>query len=201
MKVTVIIPVWNQEDLIQRAIRSVPDTDDVELIVIDDCSTDRTGERIQEIRKEGRQFFHFTNQIHMGVAYTVNRGYDYAQGEYVVVLGSDDYFLKFNFLKALYQLDGTDMVYFDLEVNDGTVWHVTQKNRREICGSVKFIRRKFLGASRCPEDKMAGEDKVLNERLLAKDPTEKFTGIRVKHYNFPREGSLSDLARKGIIPL
>ena len=48
-------------------------------------------------------------------------------------------------------------------------------------------------------DAETGEDKPFYEELLSKNPTEKFTHLVVKHYNHPRENSLTDLVRKGII--
>ena len=48
IKLSVVIPVYNQEDLIVRAIESVPKRDDVEIIVVDDGSTDNTSANIFE---------------------------------------------------------------------------------------------------------------------------------------------------------
>ena len=42
MKVSVIIPVYNQEELIIRCLDSIPKRDDIEIIVINDGSTDKT---------------------------------------------------------------------------------------------------------------------------------------------------------------
>ena len=39
---SVIIPVYNQQDLIIKAINSIPVRDDLEIIVVDDASTDKT---------------------------------------------------------------------------------------------------------------------------------------------------------------
>jgi glycosyltransferase involved in cell wall biosynthesis len=129
------------------------------------------------------------------VGYTINRGYDRAVGEYVVALGSDDYFYTDVFEQAMEELDGTDMVYFNLRTNNGEIWELTPNNKRELCGSTKFMKRSFLGDARCP-DKRVAEDLDLYMELLKKNPTEKFTNLTVKHYNFPREGSLTNLNHK-----
>lgn len=200
-KVSVIIPVWNQESLVERAIRSVPKRNDVEIIVIDDGSTDDTPIVLRTILEEELGNFNFIclfNEENRGVGYTVNKGYDYASGEYLVNLGSDDYFYTENFEKAMEELDGTDLVYFDLKVNDGTVYKLNDSNKQFYCGSTKFMRRAFVGDTRCPEIR-AGEDRYFYDELMKKNPTEKFTNIVVKHYNFPRKGSLMDLSIKGIL--
>ena len=90
------------------------------------------------------------------------------------------------------------MVYYDLKINDGTIFHLSQETKQNYCGSTKFIKKAFLGSTRNPELK-AREDFFFYQELLKKNPTEKFTNLVVKHYNFPRQGSLTDLACKGEI--
>ena len=40
--VSIIMPVWNQEELVIRALDSIPDRDDLEVLCINDGSTDKT---------------------------------------------------------------------------------------------------------------------------------------------------------------
>ena len=201
IKLTVIIPVYNQEHLVIKALDSIPNRNDIEVIVIDDGSTDDTWKVLQEYHKQTTllNFVLLYNNENKGVAYTVNKGYDKAKGEYVVLLGSDDYFITEDFIKALDLLDGTDLVYFNLRVNDGSIWRLKPTNKNSLCGSVKFMRRAFIGDTRNPENKKAGEDYYFYKNLLLKHPTEKFTDITVKHYNYPRVGSLTNLAIKGAL--
>lgn len=198
MKVSVVIPVYNQESLIERAIRSIPRRDDIEIIVVDDGSTDDTWNKLVTIGIElnDPNFIVLHNRKNMGVGYTVNRGLDIADGEYIVLLGSDDYFYTDEFLKAMEQLDGTDLVYFDLKVNDGSIFKLTEESKRNLCGSTKFMRKEFVGDTRNPDIRQ-GEDWFFYDELLKKNPTERFTNLIVKHYNFPRKGSLTDIAVNG----
>lgn len=198
MKVSVVIPVYNQESLIERAIRSIPLRDDIEIIVVDDGSTDDTWNKLVTIGIElnDPNFIVLHNRKNMGVGYTVNRGLDIADGEYIVLLGSDDYFYTDEFLKAMEQLDGTDLVYFDLKVNDGSIFKLTEESKRNLCGSTKFMRKEFVGDTRNPDIRQ-GEDWFFYDELLKKNPTERFTNLLVKHYNFPRKGSLTDIAVNG----
>lgn len=198
MKVSVVIPVYNQESLIERAIRSIPRRDDIEIIVVDDGSTDDTWNKLVTIGIElnDPNFIVLHNRRNMGVGYTVNRGLDIADGEYIVLLGSDDYFYTDEFLKAMELLDGTDLVYFDLKVNDGSIFKLTEESKRNLCGSTKFMRKEFVGGTRNPDIRQ-GEDWFFYDELLKKNPTERFTNLLVKHYNFPRKGSLTDIAVNG----
>lgn len=192
IKLSVIIPVYNQENLILKALDSIPERDDVETIVVDDCSTDYTVLNVMKWKMEhqNKKVEVLRNEKNYGVGYTVNRGLDKAKGEYIVLLGSDDYFYTAMFNVAMEELDGSDLIYFNLELNDGTIWELNNKTKYDYCGSTKFIRKEFLGYTRNPNMR-AREDWYFYQNLMEKKPSEKFTNITAKHYNFPRKGSLT----------
>lgn len=198
-KVSVLIPAYNAAETIKKCLASIPDRDDIEVLVYDDGSTDDT----EDIAFEGLQSCHLTGEVlgdctNYGVAYAVNRLLDAAKGEWVVLLGSDDWLLTDAFNKVVDMLKPTlDLVYFNLEINSGEVWRLTEETKGNCCGSVKFMRREFVGDTRCDEDYKAGEDYYFYCKLLNKHPREAFANITAKHYNYPREGSLSDRQRRG----
>ena len=201
IKISVIIPCFNQEELVTKAVDSVPKHDNIEIIVIDDGSTDNSWNNLLEYRNKHPEMLNLIllyNEENKGVAYTVNRGYDVARGEYVVLLGSDDYFYTNAFEQITNELDGTDLVYFDVRINNGEEWSLNNDTKILLCGSYKFMRRAFIGDTRNPI-KITGEDRPFYYELLAKNPTEKFTHIIVKHYNHPRDNSLTDMVRKGLL--
>ena len=145
--------------------------------------------------KDNSKYYHRTSTLHRwepnrGVAKTMNLGFSLSQGEYIVSLSSDDYYVT-DFEQFRPYLDGkNDLVYFDLQTNDGDVWRLNDKTKKLYVGAVKFIRREFLGDIKVPNLKYK-EDQPFSEQLYAKEPKEIFTGIVLKHYNWPREGSLS----------
>jgi glycosyltransferase involved in cell wall biosynthesis len=197
--VTIIIPVYNQKDLIIRALDSIPVREDIEVIVVNDASTDGTLENVlfYKFKHPEMDIKIKSNVENKGLGYTKNIGYANAIGQYVNQLDSDDYLYTDEYIKVLEQLDGTDIVYMNLASNDGTIFKLSPETQKGYCsGAARFIRREFLGDSRCP-DIRGGEDWYLNEELQKKPHTDKFTGIVGYHYNFPREGSLYDLMVKG----
>ena len=200
-KLTIIIPTYNRAELLKRALDSVPLSKEYQVIVIDDGSSDNTWGVITNWLKENQGKINDKSDIikferNWGVAHAMNLGFIMAEGEYIVSLSDDDYFMR-DFADFMPYLDGNnDLVYFDLEINDGSIFHVDEKSKQEYVGAVKFIRREFLGNTRIPDLKFR-EDYPFSQELYAKNPKEVFTGIVLKHYNFPHEGSLTWQACNG----
>ena len=196
-KLSIIIPLYNQEDLIIKALDSIPLNDEIEIIIINDASTDKSKENVLKyIQDSDKDIKLFNNKENKGVGYTKNIGIEKSEGEYIIELDSDDYFYTEEFLKCIYELDGTDIIYFDLKINDGSIFHLNNQTKKGYCGNTKFIRKEFIKNIRYREIR-AGEDWYFYNELLKNNPSEKFTNLIIKHYNYPREGSLSWKVRKG----
>ena len=177
------MPLYNQERLFKIGLDSIPPREDIEIIVIDDGSTDDSLEEVRNYQLTSpKNITVLRNERNMGVAYSVNKGFDHAKGEYIVLLGSDgDYFVDLD--NALNCLE-TDLVYFQLQINSGEFLETKS-------GSSKFMRREFIGDTRCPLIKNC-EDNEFYSLLVKKNPTESYLNrnIMYKHYNYPRRGSL-----------
>lgn len=197
IKVSVLIPVWNQQELVIRCLDSIPKRDDVEIIVCDDASTDNTWHNLQEYVKTHTKVKLLQNKTNRGVSYTLNRLMDKAQGEYFDLVGSDDYFYTEAFIKSLDELDGTDMIFYQTSNNYGMV----ELNEHNKCGSFKYMRREFMKGYRNDEFRIAGEDYHLWQKILKANPTIKILDLKVKHYNYPREGSLCWQLNQGLVDL
>ncbi len=91
-KVSVIIPTFNRRDFLKEALESLFSQTyrDFEIIVVDDGSTDGTGEMIE---KEYRNI-KYIYQENRGPSAARNRGIKEAAGEYITFLDSDDLWLK-----------------------------------------------------------------------------------------------------------
>jgi len=92
--VSVIIPAYNAENYIEKAIQSVLEQTypNFEVIVIDDNSTDRTVDVVREFRDERIKLL--VNEQNMGPSYSRNRGIIEAKGEWIALLDSDDWWDK-----------------------------------------------------------------------------------------------------------
>jgi len=92
-KVSVIIPTYNSEKYIIESIQSVLNQTytNIEIIVIDDGSTDKTGELISSLKKENIRYIRTENQ---GNYFARNRGIIESKGEFIAFLDSDDIWLE-----------------------------------------------------------------------------------------------------------
>ncbi len=87
--ISVIIPLYNKETTIERALQSVLRQSKAadEIIVVDDGSTDHSLERVAATTHPSLRLVHQSNQ---GVSAARNRGITEAQGDYVAFLDADD---------------------------------------------------------------------------------------------------------------
>lgn len=94
MRVTAIIPTYNRAHLVSRAIESVlaQTYPDIELIVVDDGSTDAT-EGVVGTYQGGTRAVHYLKKPNGGCASARNRGLELAGGELIGFLDSDDEWL------------------------------------------------------------------------------------------------------------
>ena len=197
-KLTVFICVYNEPEMVIRALDSIPKRDDIEILVVDD-STDETTENILKWADENRPLRLIHNTERKGLGHAKNIAYTCATGEYIHELDADDYLYTEEYEKAMAYLNGTDIVYMDLQIDDGTVWRISRRNKHHWCAGIwRFIRREFIGDTRCDEV-FCNEDVMFEQRLSAKPHTEKYTHIVGYHYTFPRENSLSDKRNKGLL--
>lgn len=90
--VSIIVPVYNCKEFIGKCLNSVIEQNycDIELIVVDDGSTDGTDQIIKEILKEKENVISI-QQKNMGVSAARNRGLQRATGKYLLFLDGDDY--------------------------------------------------------------------------------------------------------------
>ena len=91
MKFSVIIPVYNAEKYIERAIDSIVKQDykDYEMILINDGSTDRSLEIIQRLAERNSRI-RVESIVNEGVSHARNKGIELANGEYVLFMDADD---------------------------------------------------------------------------------------------------------------
>lgn len=201
-KLSVCIPVWNQEKLVLRALDHIPRRDDIEVLVRDDGSTDDTLFNLSKYATDNPDLnlTIYANSLNRGMYYTLNRLLEAANGEYFHCHNSDDFVLTDVYNRLIDRLDGMDVLTMDLQVNSGAIWRVDPNTNRIHCAqAIRFIRKAFVEGIRYNEQMKAASDWYYNEDLMKRNPKIVYSGEVCYMYNFPREGSLVDLRARGII--
>lgn len=111
-RVSVLIDTYNHERFIERAIRSVLEQDmpmdDVEILVVDDGSTDRTPEIVQQFEPRVR----LIRKLNGGQASAFNCGFRETRGEILATLDGDDWWTKEKLRRVVETLEANPDVGF-----------------------------------------------------------------------------------------
>lgn len=100
---TVLMSVYNDEKFVTEAIKSVVQqlTDDMEFLIIDDHSTDRTSEIINNFQCQYPSIKIIRNESNQGLGYSLALGVEQAKGKYIIRMDSDDICLPDRFAKQI----------------------------------------------------------------------------------------------------
>ena len=103
VEVSIIVPIYNVERYLNRAIDSIlkQTFTDYEIILINDGSTDNSFSIAQEYVEKYPERIRLITQKNAGLSAARNRGIDEALGEYVCFIDSDD-FIKPDMIERLY---------------------------------------------------------------------------------------------------
>lgn len=139
--VSVVIPVYNREELIRTCIESVlqQTLKNLEVIVVDDCSTDKTVEVVNSIQ-DPRVLPCVCLEKNSGANYARNKGVSLATGTYIAFQDSDDVWLFDKLQKQLEYLEqgGFDFVFCGMERIDPF------RGLKEYFPQYKFDERKEI---------------------------------------------------------
>lgn len=144
--VSVVIPTYNRENLIERSVRSVLNQTykNLEVIVVDDASTDRTGNVVQEIKDTRIRYIRL--EKNSGAGHARNSGVKAARGRYVAFNDSDDEWLPTKLEKQMKLMRQSE------SENVGCVYCIMTRYFHEIPSSRE--------PERVPDMEYVGEDGI-----------------------------------------
>lgn len=141
--VSVLMPVFNGERHIREAIESIlsQSCSDLELLVVDDNSTDSTGAIVRECRERDARVRALRNEEGKGIVGALNTGLARARGEYIARMDADDVSLprrleiQHDFLQAHHDVSvcGTNMELFGAQQ---FVWRLPQDHETIRAGLI-----------------------------------------------------------------
>jgi glycosyltransferase involved in cell wall biosynthesis len=164
--VSIIVPIYNVEDYLERCIESLANQTytNLEIILVDDGSTDNCGKMCDELAKRDNRI----NVIHKkngGLSDARNVGFSNATGKYAIFIDSDDY-VDIELISdcvSRIENDNSDMVVFDFKRVEGKdIDCITLIDVKEGCYNLsekpqlligspaawnKFFKKEFLNAT------------------------------------------------------
>jgi dolichol-phosphate mannosyltransferase len=115
---TLVIPCYNEETTIERCIERVSKINNglgiaLELVVVNDCSTDKSGEKLSEISKKYSGIKVFTHEKNRGKGAAIRTGLAASTGDYIGIQDADDEYNPIEYLELLKPLleNKADVVY------------------------------------------------------------------------------------------
>lgn len=129
IKISVIMPIFNMEKYLEEALISVItqtlDENEMEIICVNDCSTDNTIKILNNYKKKHKNFIIINNKTQQGAGNSRNIAMKIAQGEFLAFLDADDYYYESDILKKLYynakknnmKICGGSIIYLEAEKN------------------------------------------------------------------------------------
>ncbi len=186
---TVLITAYNVEKYIGRAIRSIinqsADRESYEIIVINDCSTDRTRFALEIFEDEIRLF---NNEKRIGLPASLNKGIKKAKGQYIIRVDGDDYVHR-EFIKILElhltMNEGSHAMacdYILVDDNERVLGHKNCMDEPIACG-IMFRIEQIIDIGLYDEDFLCREDEDLRLRFLKKYNIER---VKLPLYRYRR---------------
>lgn len=165
--VSVIMPAYNAEKYIAQAIESVLSQNvPLELLVIDDCSSDHTAE-VARRYADGKKVILICNDRNLGVAESRNIGIRRAVGKYAAFLDADDWWCEGKLEAQCQKLEGSESVLCctarELMSSDGT----SQNKVIEVPGQITYSM--LLRTNSIPCSSVLLETRVAKEFYMCHD--------------------------------
>lgn len=127
-KISFIASVYNKEKYIKSFISSIQNQalKDFELIIVDDCSTDKSINIIKKYKQNDKRIKLFKNNKNKGSLFTRYKGAILSKGEFIIFVDSDDLILKDGILRAYNYIkkNNLDLVEFNsvIEENSSSIF-------------------------------------------------------------------------------
>ena len=146
---SIIVPVYNGEEHLDRCIQSILDQNyiNMEIILIDDCSSDTSRKICEKFSLKDQRVKVFYNEKNMGIYETRNKGIGLANGEYITFVDDDDYIEKTMYQKMMQRFDEKERLdlvicnFINISENGALIGRSKEKGGEY---TKEDIKRKFI---------------------------------------------------------
>lgn len=168
VKVSVIVPIYNASEFLDKCLNSIVNQTlkDIEIILINDGSTDDSKLVIDEYMKEHKNII-LIDKKNEGLGKARNDGIKKASGEYITFVDSDDY-IKENMLEVFYEyakkysLDMVTSTYYKVKNNKEILWKITKYK----AGNVKTSPNIILSVEYAPWAKLYKRSMLIENNIF-----------------------------------
>lgn len=183
--VTVYIPTYNRVDLLKRAVDSVRNQtyENLEIIIVDDCSTDDTHQYLKEISDLDQRIRYFIKEKNSGACVSRNIAIKNALGEYITGLDDDDYFLEDRirkFIDNIGLLQQYQFLFTGLIFEKANIRRNSSRNKPEIVNKDHLIYSNFVGNQIFCKTELIKKYGGFDEKLLAWQDLDCWLNILIK---------------------
>ncbi|WP_298064936.1 glycosyltransferase family 2 protein [uncultured Cetobacterium sp.] len=141
--VSVIIPTYNVQDFIEQAVGSIINQTykNIEIIIVDDCSSDKTFEKLKKLAKQDSRIKLLRNDVNLKICKTLNKALKESKGEYIVRMDGDDISDKDRIEKQIEYLEKNQ----EIALVGNSVKNIDRKNNifstTKYCSEFKKLKK------------------------------------------------------------
>ena len=126
---SIIIPHHNIPHLLERCLNSIPQRDDVQVVVVDDKSGEQARLELELLKEKYRQVCFIMLDENKGAGHARNVGLKEAKGKYVLFADADDYFnYCIDDVLSEYKNQEYDIIFFEASSLDTDTYHYTSRS-------------------------------------------------------------------------
>lgn len=175
-KVSVIIPIYNVENYIEKCLDSVVNQtiEEIEIILVNDGSTDSSKEKISQYLEKYKHKIKYLEKENGGLSSARNFGIPQATGEYIAFLDSDDY-IDCTAYEEMYNVakkENADMVECDF------LWEYPNKKKEDI-GEIYQNKKEMIEKAR-----VVAWNKLIKREIIQREKIEFPLGLRYEDVDF-----------------
>ena len=214
MEISVVVPIYNKANYLEPCLRSLLTQafSDFEVVCIDDGSTDGSAQQLDRLAATDTRIVAI-HQPNGGVTAARRTGVEHARGRYIMFVDADDSLLP-DALATMHKAieeSGADeviapyrtmqgekspVIYRGVTPADPLIRYiVTSKNRFPVLWSIIFRRHLLLDVLDTPREIIEGEDKLMQVKVLMKQPRVFFITSYIYNYN----GGLPNNRRRTLV--
>lgn len=184
-EISVVLPTYNGERYLKQSIESIINQtyDDWELIIVDDCSTDKTSEIIEEYAEKDSRICIIHNRVNQKLPKSLNIGFKAAKGNFLTWTSDDNYYdsYAFEIMRENLIRKNADFVFCSYCVIDGK-GNTLQKQLKKTSDINMLPYKNVIGACFMYRKQVLEKVRKYNEKAFLVEDWEYWIRVYLQRY-------------------